>query len=523
VSAADVPPPGDETPPEGTLVPEGAPEDAPTFHRTHPLTPLISGWKLLAGLVAVVTAQNLGRLASEFTWRRALLFAGLLVAALLVTMAVSTLRWWRTTYAITADGVVMHAGVLTRTRRTAPRSKIESVSVERPLLARVLGLAKVRIEIAGGADSHLDLDYVTGREAETIRREILEVAASPVGSARRPRPDAVPGEPEPDPDAAPARSSARESVRSFVYDGVTEGHAIAQVPTERLLRSMLRDLGFMLGLLVGLVWVIVTVVVSITTDGIGLGALAALIPALLIVPQMVLRRIENGWGFVSRLTERGLRMRRGLLSTRTDNIGPGRVQDLRLSQPLLWRGPRWIGATATVAGIGAEGGGDGASHVLPVGTVEELHRTLGSLLPPLGTDDDLAVALDLLSRPARELDGLRAGHRLFWIARRTAVAVLLPEVLAVRTGVLTRRLVLVPRERIQGVTLAQGPLARRLGVATVDVAVAVTSVEVSDVPLEAAVALRDTLARDAASGRLYRDRETWPRPPLELPGEEMAA
>ncbi len=513
MSAADVPPPSAGTSPGG----EPAPRTAPTFHRTHPLTPLVSGWKLLAGLVAVVTAQNLAQLASEFTWRRALIFVGLLVLALLLTIAVSALRWWRTTYAITRDGVVMHAGILTRTRRTAPRSKIESVSVERPVLARVLGLAKVRIEIAGGADSHLDLDYVTGREAEAIRREILEVAA---GIPARP------GATAPVPEAqapAPAAQSAREAVRSFVYDAVTEGRPIAQVPTERLLRSMLRDLGFVLGLVVGLVWVIVTVVVSITTDGIGLGALAALIPALLIVPQMVLRRVENGWGFVSRLTERGLRMRRGLLSTRTDNIGPGRVQDLRLSQPLLWRRPRWIAATATVAGIGGDDGSDGASHVLPVGTVDELERTLGSLLPPLGTGDDLAAGLRLLSRPARELDGLRAGHRVFWIARRTAVTVLLPHALAVRTGLLTRRLVLVPRERIQGVSLSQGPLARRLGVVTLQVAVAGAGVEVSAVPLPAALVLRDALALDAATGRLYRDREAWPRPPLELPGEEMAA
>src|SRR5699024_4002395 len=103
--------------------------------------------------------------------------------------------------------------------------------------------------------------------------------------------------------------------------------------------------------------------------------LVALVPAFIAIPKYVLGRIEAGWGFVSRLTDRGLRMRRGLLNTRTDNIATGRIQRFHLKRPLLWRGPGWTAVTVTVAGID-DSGENGAENALPVGTREELALTI---------------------------------------------------------------------------------------------------------------------------------------------------
>lgn len=488
--------------------------------RTHPITPLVSGWKVIVGVIAVITAQNISQLAESFTVQRALIALAALGGVLTLAVLVSAVSWWRTTYEIAPDGVTLRSGLLTRAQRTAPQERIESVSVERPALARLLGLAKVRIEVAGGSDSHLDIEYVTSAAAEGLRREILRTAApaTRVDPAARPEPGETvePG--------APAPAGGRlEALRSFAHDGVTEGLPIAAVPTSRLLRSMARDVSFLLGLVGGTVWVVVTIVLAVTEDGIGIGALVALIPVALAIPRMLLNRIEGGWGFVSRLTSRGLRMRRGLFSTRTDAIAPGRVQLMALTQPLLWRGPRWVGARALVAGIGSEDDDNGAGRVLPVGTPEELRATLDCLLTPLGTEDDAATATALLTRPARELDADRPAHRLFWIGRRTRAVALLPGAVAVRSGILTRTLEIVPRERIQGVELTQGPAARRTGSATLSLGVAGGSVELHDLPLERALALRELLVRDAASGRRYIDKESWPEPLMALPGEEVAA
>lgn len=523
---------------------------APTPRRTHPITPLVSGWKVLAGVLAVVAAQNVARLVEDFTPQRLLIALGVVGGIVVISVAISTVAWRRTTYLVSPEGVTLSSGLLTLTRRTAPRERIESVSIERPALARLLGLAKVRVEIAGGSESHLDIAYVRGAEAEELRGEILRVATpAPVAAPAVPH---GPGTIDADgtatsedghgdggvasahpagagsggADASAAHAHGHlpsaSALRTFAVDGVTDGLPIAHIPTARLLRSLVRDLGFMSGLVLGLVWAIGSVILGISEDGIGWSALLVLVPVVLTVPRMLLARIEGGWGFVSRLTDNGLRMRRGLFSTRTDSIGPGRVQKIALRRPFLWRGPGWTGATVTVAGIGEDGSENGANRVLPVGTGEELSRTLGSLLAPLGTDDDDATIEHLLTAPAREIEGIRPTARLFWIARRTVVVAELPDAVVLRTGILARTLQVIPRERIQGVRLSQGPLDRRVGAADLLIAVAGTSETCGSLPLAEARRLFARLATDAAAGRRYAEKDAWPRPVLEAAGQAAA-
>lgn len=155
----------------------------PGHRRTHPLTPLVTGWRIVVGAVAVLTAQNLAALVGDFTVRRLLIGLGVLGAAVVIGVVVSALSWWATSYGVDEEGVVRRSGLLSRTRQFAPRARIESVSLERPLLARLLGLAKVRIEVAGGGESYLDIAYVRSAEAEDLRRRILEVAAGTVPGA----------------------------------------------------------------------------------------------------------------------------------------------------------------------------------------------------------------------------------------------------------------------------------------------------------------------------------------------------
>lgn len=511
------------------------PTPTPTPRRTHPITPLVTGWKVVVGILAIVTAQNVARLVEDFTPQRALLALAVVGGVIVLSIGVSALSWWRTTYELAPEGVTLRSGLLTRTRRTAPRERIESVSIQRPALARLLGLAKVRVEIAGGSDSHLDIAYVRGGDAERLRDEILDVAedapkgalaqaartAAPAlaedGTVRASPhgPVPTPGEEGPSQDDAGARPPG--TLRSFLMDGVTDGLLIAQVPTERLLRSLVRDIGFVLSILLGIGWAIGSIVLGFSENGIGWSALFVLLPVILAVPRMVLNRIESGWGFVSRLTPKGLRMRRGLFSTRADTIGPGRVQKVTVRQPWLWRGPGWTSVTATVAGIGEETAENGASRVLPVGTAEELDRTLRCLLAPLGTDDDAGTVQRLLGARARDLDGLRAPHRFLWIQRRTVVVVELPGAVVQRSGILAHKLEIVPRERLQGIAVADDPFSRRFAVADLELAVAGAQVRLEALPVDEAYRLGAVLVADAAAGRPYRDKAAWPRPMLVAP------
>ncbi|MDN5685299.1 MAG: PH domain-containing protein [Brachybacterium sp.] len=524
--------------PSGAAAPDpdpSAPAAPPTpRRRTPPITPLVTGWKIVVGIVAVISAQNIARLVEDFTVTRALIGAGVLVAAIVVAIALSGISWWFMTYAVDDDGVSLHTGMISKSRQYAPRARIESVSVERPLLARVLGLAKVRVELAGGGESYLDIEYIRSADAERLRRRILGIAARPEPAAEGESPslggagagsEAETGSGDGQPQDEQAERSGTGTLENVLYDGVTDGELIAKIPTGRLVRSLLRDLGFLLGTIMSIVGVGVAIPLALWQDGFSFAVIIALLPTAITIPKYIFGRIESGWGFVSRHTDRGLRMRRGLANTRTDNIASGRIQRFVMRRPLLWRGPAWTAVSVTVSGID-DAGENGAENVLPVGTPDELGATLGHLAVPLGTSDDLGTLEHLLTARARDLEGLRTPVRPFWIARRTEVTVLLPGALIHRSGLLARTVAIIPRERIQGLTLEDDPFGRRLGVLDLSVGVAGdTDERLTGLAREDARALHAVLARDARTLRRYRDREQWPQPALgrQAPGVAEAA
>src|SRR5699024_812178 len=313
-------------------------------HRTHPITPLVTGWKIVVGIIAVLTAQNIARLLEDFTLQRALIGLAAVAAAVVIAIVLSALSWWFTTYAVDDHGVSLHRGMISKSREYAPRARIESVSVERPLLARLLGLAKVRVEVAGGGESYLDIEYVRSADAEELRRRVLGVAAlasapeagdaadseprpagaAPAGGTAAEQADVTGASAAPwsadgrtAADAAPATTSGAHltaaaapgadgaatgsGLEALLYDGVTDGELIAKIPTDRLVRSLLRDLGFVFGTLASVLGVGFAIVVGIWQEGINIAMIIALFPAFIAVPKFVFGRIESGWGFVSRI------------------------------------------------------------------------------------------------------------------------------------------------------------------------------------------------------------------------------
>lgn len=160
------------------------PESA--YSRFHPLTPLVMGWKAVAAIVAIVGFQNIdmiedlvthGVVNTDNLWLFGLGALGIVLVAILA----GGLPWWITTYAVTEHGVFVREKFLSTKRRIAPRERIDSVSVERPFMARLVGLSKVRIELAGAGESHVDLQYLGRAKAEEIHSTI---SSSPAGMCR---------------------------------------------------------------------------------------------------------------------------------------------------------------------------------------------------------------------------------------------------------------------------------------------------------------------------------------------------
>lgn len=95
-----------------------------------------------------------------------LLAAGVVGA---VMLAFTWIGWRRFTYTITEHELVIERGLLNRSRRSIPLTRIQDVSIERKPLARLFGLAEVRVETGGGEKDEAVLDSVSLAEAERLR------------------------------------------------------------------------------------------------------------------------------------------------------------------------------------------------------------------------------------------------------------------------------------------------------------------------------------------------------------------
>lgn len=151
----------------------------PTWHRLHPLTPLVRGWKVLAVGLAWL-GQNQGPLliGGDGPTRRELNVVVLvLVVAVIALAGYCWLAWRRSRYAVTADSLQLATGVLFRQTRHARLDRLQSVDMVRPLLARLFGLAELRLEVAGGLNSKVALSLLREGEAQQLRNLLLARAA----------------------------------------------------------------------------------------------------------------------------------------------------------------------------------------------------------------------------------------------------------------------------------------------------------------------------------------------------------
>src|SRR5215218_6200732 len=113
-------------------------------------------------------------------WPLALLLAArrqwwLLVLAALILLAWSALEWLRRTWTLEGGALRLEEGVLSRQLRAVPFDRIQQVDLVRKPLHRLLGVATLRVETAGGGRAaEVDLDVVTLAEAQA--------AGAPTGS-----------------------------------------------------------------------------------------------------------------------------------------------------------------------------------------------------------------------------------------------------------------------------------------------------------------------------------------------------
>ncbi|MDN5558255.1 MAG: PH domain-containing protein [Ruaniaceae bacterium] len=486
------------------------PDDSDQWRKVHWSTPLVNAWQALAAVIVIVlfnSADWVGDVAEAFELPPVAIIALIVAGAVLLFSAValvySYFAWRRIRYAVSDDAVYYHSGIFLRSQRHARLNRIQGVDINRPVLGRLVGIAAVVIESAGGAESKVDVKFLKDDDAEALRAEILARAAGL--SARQES-----GE------AAPAFAVAPERV---VY----------QLEPKTLIGSLLRSGTFYVCVVLAASIIPVALIVQ------SFSALVGFIPVVAVGASFIWSRFAGEFGFTLAISPDGLRTRQGLLSTRAKTLPPGRIQAISLTQPYLWRRKDWWRVRINVAGYGldASGGGDAGSMsiggvLIPVATRSEALNGIWLVLHDLGVDDPQGVIDSALSGTLGDGGFLHSPRQARWVDpikwRRNGLLITRTALL-MRSGRITRSLAIVPHERTQSLRIDQGPWARKLGVA----AFAVDSVTGPVVPrvehlleMTALQVLREQSWR-AREARALEGRDEWMlrvgmRAP-EVPGE----
>lgn len=123
-----------------------------------------------------------------------LIAAGIVVIIVTGAIGYSVAYYRRFEYDLTADTFNVNYGVFSRRDREIPYYRIQNVSISKNIVHRLVGIAEVRVETAGGQSSEVHLRFVSDRESRRLQEEITERKreASADDEADEPLPGAIP-------------------------------------------------------------------------------------------------------------------------------------------------------------------------------------------------------------------------------------------------------------------------------------------------------------------------------------------
>lgn len=434
--------------------PPADPGPAVAWERLHPLSPLIGGGRRGASLILVLLV------AAAIHQKGAGGSPSVELVVLVAVLVLGLVRWLVTRWSFDGFMLRVDTGLVRRDSRRLPVARIQAVDMVQPLLARFLGLAELQIRLAGaGKDSRLAYLHV---ERATRLRSALLAAHHGLD----------PATPEP------------------------AEQAMAVVPARRLVGSV--------ALSAPTAILVVLVLALIVLDDVSARAATAVTAVafvyLLGLATAIWRRFNGQYGFTVANAPDGIRVRRGLVGTVAETIPLHRVQAVRQIEPLWWRPFGWCRLEVDLAGAAGRDRGAGPAHVtktlLPVGSRSLAEALRTSVIGAVGFEPEPPPRRARVKAPL-SYHFLAAGHD--------------DSIAAAVTGRVCKVTCWVPLEKAQSVRRVQGPLQRRLGLATVYVDAAGKRVDVAfrDRDAPETERLVDELA---ASSRLAR-RHALPDPP----------
>jgi putative membrane protein len=422
-------------------------------------------------------------------------------------------------YELGAETLDIRSGVLARREREIPLGRVQNVDISRNVVERLLGLAVVGFETAGGGDTEATLRYVDFEEAKRLQREVARLKRGATATT-----DEVT-------DAPDAETLFEITDRELAILGA--------------LSFDFRIPGVLFVLLSGSAPVVSSLVPALNpaerppveVAGLLVAAGATVLAVSWLTGATV--AVLNYHGFrLSRVGDE-LQYERGLLRRFDGSIPLEKIQSLTVEDsPLKRRFGYAVLRIETAGYAGAGDGGGGAATAVPLATRERVYE-LANGIEPFGAPDFerpptrarqrylvryllalvapvalVAAAVRFAPLPSAALAATADLPRYVAFAPLLAVPVLAvaahlkwrhrgywlgPNHVVTRNGVWTRRVIVVPYYRIQTVIDSRTVFQRRRRLATVTVdtagslSILGSDAAAVDVDETAADALRTTL------------------------------
>jgi len=440
-----------------------APE--PEQKRLHPAS-LIVRWlkivpQMLAGGIGLAATSN------HEGFRRFILFA---MFAALAGALFALLSWWRFRYAIGPGEIVIEKGVVSRQRRVIPFDRVQDVAIERGLIARLFGTARVRVETGGAAKDEGELDMVALAEAHALRDRVRHGArgAAAAAAAAEPTLFALGG-------------------RRLLLSGLF-GFSLVFLAAIAALVQQLDQFG-----LVDWDYWFTPARAEAATHLVTLQTTFVLALLLVMAGTVagVVRTVLRDFGFRLTRTEAGLRRRRGLFTLSEVVIPLRRTQVALIESGPIGRAFGWYRLSFQTLGADRKEGG--VQIAAPFAHMDEVLPILAEAgFPPPPPRSDFRggprralvrwaapwLALACVAAAAAWLFDPRAAIAAIAFVLLALAAMLAWRVhrhtedldaLYVSRGLLKRRLAIMPYEKAQIVAVSRGPLQRGLALATIAV------------------------------------------------------
>lgn len=434
--------------------------------------------------------------------------------ALVVLLAVTVVEWWRRTYQLVGDDIIVDSGILSRTRKTIPLEKVQAVAIDQPVIQRALGVQRVRVETAGSAGTELEMQAIGLEHADALRRlasQYEAAATTPNGDER------VDG-------AAPAAPVAEPTVVLFT-------RSFKELLKVAATSNPLLGLGAGIAAFIGLGSefgerfidedAVESAFESVITNPVAIAVAVTLFVVFFIAASTIATVVPLHDLTLTR-TGTGLRSNAGLLSRRERVASLERIQAIAIEQSVLQRMAGISTVHLPTVGLrqsAGEGNANDGAIRLP-GTPSNDIETLRDLIvgestpwPPLGNGISpaaigrwilwggvipAAVGAAALVAVIGPWVALFAAWPLVMVplARRTQRRwrwELSPEALAVTNGLFATSSVFVAVRKVQTVALERNWFHRRRGLATVQIITAARTVTIPHLRFDIACTLRDEL------------------------------